>query len=651
MADEKRRRKKKGPLDPGEPGTETAGDTSLVNANESDPDFFKDPLIGKTIGKCKIAKLLGEGRTAVVYRAVYAPLKRTVALKVLQPEMTKYPAVVRVFQQEGRAVAALDHENVVKIYDVGEDQGHHYLVLELLRGENLLRRIDATDGGLPVDEALEYVRQTAAGLAAAHRKNLIHRDIKPQNLVIEPDGIVKIVDFGLAAEAEGAFAGGRLGTPHYMAPEVCRGEKALPASDVYALGITLFHMLVGHPPYQGKPTTEEIIQEHLKGERLQPENLRTDLPKPVCDLIRRMTRADAGGRPSAKDIVDFITSRLTPEKLSGARSRRRVRRARSRRRQESSSAPVFAAIGGVVLLLIVAFLVLGGDKDEPKPENVPEPVAEEPPAQPSKPKETEHRPVEDKSLEQTLKELLADAKREERTGNWIEAHTLYQRVVVKAPPDSQYYAEAKAAAEIIARRLKRERGRPGEGPRYISPRASEKVGKEFDEDVPGILDLLKTFDVAAAKERVEGFRKRTREATPERARMEALLERVGIIESLLSVAQTRASSLSGDKSSWFTYDPQTLDDLTITGASEEGIEVRDEANGTTRTLMWQNIAAPTRVAFLEAVRNPRNATETMWLGYYCKLIGSDAAERYFNYALVIDSGPGMRKQVEALKGE
>ncbi|MFI5402604.1 MAG: serine/threonine protein kinase, partial [Planctomycetota bacterium] len=258
--------KKKRPTDPGPPGTETSADTRLVNALESDPLFFKDPLIGQTLGKCKILKFIGQGRTSAVYRATYIPLKRTVAVKVLQPEMTKFPAVVRVFQQEGRAVAALDHENVMKIYDVGEDQGRHYLVLELLHGETVMKKIVGGEGGrLPVDQALDYARQAAAGLAAAQAKKLVHRDIKPQNLVVEPDGTLKIVDFGLAAEAEGAFAGGRLGTPHYMSPEVCRGELATPASDVYALGICLYHMLTGQPPYAGRKTTDEIVEGHLKG--------------------------------------------------------------------------------------------------------------------------------------------------------------------------------------------------------------------------------------------------------------------------------------------------------------------------------------------------------------------------------------------------
>ncbi|MGH7161930.1 MAG: serine/threonine-protein kinase, partial [Planctomycetota bacterium] len=315
-----------------DPGSETSADTKLVNAKETTPEFFKDPLIGQTLGKCRIEKLLGEGQTAIVYRAHYEPLNRTVAVKVLQAHMTKVPAVVKVFQQEARAVAALDHENVLKIYDVGEDRGSHYIVLELLRGKNLLKIIEEAGGeGLPAADALEYTRQAAAGLAAAHRKNLVHRDIKPQNLVVEPDGTLKIVDFGLAAEAEGAFSGGMLGTPHYMSPEQCRGEHAKANSDVYALGITLFHLLVGHPPHAGKTTKEEIIAEHLKGRRLEPERVRRHLPKVLGELVRRMTRMEPATRPSSAAVLEWI-GKLKPETLEGgaAGSLRAGRRGRAR---------------------------------------------------------------------------------------------------------------------------------------------------------------------------------------------------------------------------------------------------------------------------------------------------------------------------------
>ena len=130
--DESRVPKGKKKFPPRDPETETVADAKMVNALESDPDFFKDQLIGTKLGKCQIERLIGEGKTSVVYRATYLPLKRTVAVKVLQDHMAKVPAVLRVFQREGRAVAALDHENILKIYDVGEDKDKYFLVLELL---------------------------------------------------------------------------------------------------------------------------------------------------------------------------------------------------------------------------------------------------------------------------------------------------------------------------------------------------------------------------------------------------------------------------------------------------------------------------------------------------------------------------------------
>ena len=546
---EKRKRK---PTDPGEPGTDTSADTRLVNAQESDPGYYKDPLIGKTVGKCKIRKFLGEGRTAIVYEAVYEPLNRTVALKVLQSHMTRYPAVVRVFQQEGRAVAALDHENVVKIYDVGEDGGHHYLVLELLKGETLLRKIDdVEDGGLPLDEALNYVRQAAAGLAAAQRKNLIHRDIKPQNLVIEPDGTLKIVDFGLAAEAEGAFAGGRLGTPHYMAPEICRGEMASPSSDIYALGITLFHALVGHPPYYGRTTTEEIVQEHLKGERLQPEKLRPDLPKQVCDLLRKMTRSEAGQRPSAKDVAEFIATRLSPEKL-GARQHLQSARMRGRRRQKAGPGPALIAGACVMLLVCGGIVLLKGGSEEGgeggQQAQQPAPVPKPDPTPPPKPEPDKGTEIEDKDLDREIRDLMDMAKREERTGNITEAHVLFMRVIARAPTDSRYAREAKAAAEMLSARLTGDKTPSGRT--YIGVKASEEAGRQFEEAKPRLREKLQVFDIAGVKAEVEELMGRTREGTAERVLMEDYLRRVGYMESLISIMTSRVPSIPVAKAEW-----------------------------------------------------------------------------------------------------
>lgn len=648
--DEKPRKKR--PTDPGEPGTETSPDSKLVNALESDPNFFKDPLLGQPLGKCKITKFLGQGRTSAVYRATYVPLKRTVAVKVLQPEMTRFPAVVRVFQQEGRAVAAIDHENVMKIYDVGEDQGRHYLVLELLHGETVMRKIEGGEGGrLPIDVALDYARQAAAGLAAAQMKKLVHRDIKPQNLVVEPDGILKIVDFGLAAEAEGAFAGGRLGTPHYMSPEVCRGELATPASDVYALGITLYHMLTGQPPYAGRKTTEEIVEGHLKGERLQPEKLRPEIPRAVAELVRQMTRQDPTLRPTAQEVVQTISEKLTPERL-GARAHVRARRGGAERPRATKPPVALIAVGAVVAVVLAVLLFSGGGgrkPDETTTTTTTEPVTPSPAPPPVEEKPVVKLPA-DKQLERDLKDLLEQARREETTGNYQEALSLYQRVLVKAPADSPYAAQAKGAADLVRDRLQVEKGIKRPERKFITARQSEEAGKEFEERKAEFWRRLGDFDVEKVKADAQALLDRTREGAPERAAIEETLSKMRYVESLLGIVQARAASISGEKSKWTRYDPMADREFTVMSASAKGVDLRDDETGETRTKPWTEIPALVRVSFLEALRNPVSGTETLWLGAYCLLIGEGPADRYFDFALDLDPSPQMRAEVSALRG-
>ncbi|MHC4971844.1 MAG: serine/threonine protein kinase [Planctomycetota bacterium] len=645
--------KKRKPTEPAELGTETSADTSLVNALESDPGFFKDPLIGQTLGKCVINGLIGEGRTSVVYEATYKPLKRTVAVKVLQAEMTKYPAVVRVFQQEGRAVAALDHENVVKIYDVGEDQKLHYLVLERLRGQDVLKHIEQSDGiRLPVAEALDFTRQAAAGLAAAHRKNLIHRDIKPQNLVIEPDGTLKIVDFGLAAEAEGAFAGGRLGTPHYMSPEVCRGEMAGTAADIYGLGVTFFHMLVGHAPYAGRKTTDEIVEGHLSAERFYPEKIRPDIPKPVADLVRRMTRMDAANRPSAKEVVELISEKLTPEKL-GARHKVRGAGRGRRARAKRAPGPTYMIVGAVALAVVLGAFLMGGDEGTPESEpkaNLPQ--APPPPTPtPDPPKPTKkYKEITDKALAKDLRELMAQAKQEEKTGNLQEAHYLYTRVLVKAPADSRYADEARAAAVAVEERLTAEVGIKRAPRKWISVRDSEKAGQDFAKREKEFWTRLGNFEIQTVKDETDKLLRKTRTGSAERAAIEFAVAKMRYIESLLSILQTRADSLSGADARWNNFDYEAGEGLLVMAADETGVTLKDQDMGTNRMLPWREIPIQVRIAFLETLRNPKSATETLWLGAYCKLVGDAAAEQYFDYALMLDSGPDMKAQIKALKG-
>jgi len=625
-----------------DPGSETSGDTKMVNALESDPNFFKDPLVGKTLGKCRIEKFLGEGQTSIVYQARFEPLAKTVAVKVLQQHMTKFPAVVKVFQNEARAVAALDHENVLKIYDVGEDQGSHFLVLELLRGQDLQKIMEAKKR-LPVEEALEYVRQAAAGLAAAHRKNIVHRDIKPHNLVLEPSGTLKIVDFGLAAEAEGAYSGGRLGTPHYMSPEQCRGELAKAESDVYALGITLYHLLAGHPPFAGKQTKEEIIAEHLKGRRLEVEKVRPDVPRAVADLIRRMTRMESSARPSAAEVVEQIGKLVHGEKAGGARGPRASRRGRAR---SSNAAPIVAG-AGILVLLVILFVVMSKGGEEPASPSVatqppPEPA---PPVAPSKPS-VPAAPAEPETVVQA-RELYAQAEKAEKADELTLAQSLYARVAQLSDPASDLYKRAKAASDELKKVI--EARKRGERKPFVSSRDSEDVGEEYDRrraEIDGLVGRLRLQEAKGELERLEG---RTRPMTPERDKINAALERIGLIEKLLGMAQGRAHSLSGGRERWVRYDLGGTGDTIVLSADAAGVKLKNEITGTEDLRKWTEIPSLTLVPFFEAMRNEKSAKETLWLAYFCRLTGHESADTYFDRVLLLDDSAEMKAQVAELR--
>lgn len=208
------------------------------------------------MGQYEILDEIGRGGMGIVYRARDAHLGRTVALKVLAPPRAQAQKHVKRFLQEGRAAARVSHPNIVTVYDVGESGGTYFLTMELIEGKPLDRVLRET-GRLPVHEALRIARDLADALAAAHREGVIHRDIKPQNIMVDPTGAVKVTDFGLARLFLGpserlTVAGARLGTPAYMSPEQIRGEATDPRTDVFSLGVTLYEMLAGKRPYEAQ---------------------------------------------------------------------------------------------------------------------------------------------------------------------------------------------------------------------------------------------------------------------------------------------------------------------------------------------------------------------------------------------------------------
>jgi serine/threonine-protein kinase len=213
-----------------------------------------DPLLGKVIdGRYEVEVVLGEGGMGTVYRARHRALGKRFALKVMRPELARQGDLAGRFIQEARAAAAIDHQNVVQITDFGElPGGTPYFVMELLEGEPLSKILKKT-GPLPAVRAVRILQQVAAGLAAAHAGGVVHRDLKPDNIHITPDDVVKVLDFGVAKVAGGARltrAGMVFGTPQYMSPEQAAGGIVDHRSDIYALGVIMYEMFTGRVPFE-----------------------------------------------------------------------------------------------------------------------------------------------------------------------------------------------------------------------------------------------------------------------------------------------------------------------------------------------------------------------------------------------------------------
>ncbi|QEG32417.1 Serine/threonine-protein kinase PrkC [Gemmata obscuriglobus] len=299
-----------GPLPP------TASDTAtrLVQAGILTPFQAKLILQGKhkgfRLGPYRILNQIGAGGMGTVFLAEHAALRRKVALKVLPGRQALDPVNVERFYREARAAATLDHPNIVHAYDVACDKGTHFLVLEYIDGETLDRTLTAR-GRLPVGEAVSYAVQAAAGLQHAHDKGVAHRDIKPANLLVGGDGIVKVLDLGLAEffEESGtklARNSGLLATTDYAAPEQLRNcESADHRADIYNLGATLYHLLTGRPPFAG--TTAAKMIAHQLTPVVPPRELRDEIPEALSDVVEVMLAKEPGDRyPTAGVAVQAL---------------------------------------------------------------------------------------------------------------------------------------------------------------------------------------------------------------------------------------------------------------------------------------------------------------------------------------------------------
>jgi len=281
-------------------------------------------VIGTTIGGCEILNLIGQGSMGEVFRARQASLGRTVAVKILAPELSRRDDLIRRFRREARAVARLSHQNIASVYDFGSSEGLHFIVMEYVDGQSL-EDLAEQEGMLDAELALNYISQAAAGLDHAQQASILHRDIKPGNLLVSSDGVVKVVDFGLAKtehESTGAnltTIGSMIGTPNYMSPEQCTGGRITAAADVYGLGGTFYRLLTGQTCFSAENAIAVMLK-HKSEDPLPPFLLRADLPAGYSEVVMKMLAKQSEHRYAdsgelLRDLENLKAGRV-PEALS-----------------------------------------------------------------------------------------------------------------------------------------------------------------------------------------------------------------------------------------------------------------------------------------------------------------------------------------------
>jgi serine/threonine protein kinase len=288
--------------------------TSTTRTSEGNPGVRPGDEMPARLEYFTLERELGQGGMGTVYLARDTRLNRAVAIKTLKSDLARKPAAKDRFLREARVAAALEHECVVPIYYVGEDDGIPFLAMPLLKGRGLDHHLKANGGSLPVADVLRIAAQVAGGLAAAHAVGLIHRDVKPSNLWVDADGRrVRVLDFGLARyetdESNLTASGIIVGTPAYMAPEQARGRAVDARADLFSLGVVMYQMLTGVRPFTG-PDTVAILSSLALDTPPAPRELRPDVPAELSALVMGLLDKEPQNRPASADVVRVAVERM-----------------------------------------------------------------------------------------------------------------------------------------------------------------------------------------------------------------------------------------------------------------------------------------------------------------------------------------------------
>ena len=316
-------------------------------------------------GRYRLESKLGSGGMSTVYLARDETLERWVAAKVLHREISDQPDQIERFRREARAVAQVSHPNVVAVIDAGEDGGRPYIVFEFVDGETLKERIDRL-GRLPLDEAAAYAIEVGRGLAAAHARRLVHRDVKPQNVLIDAEGRAKVTDFGIARELEqdGLTKTGRvLGTTDYVSPEQAMGQAVDARSDIYSLGVLLYEMLIGQVPFEADNLVG-VAMKHVNEKMPDVQRHRRDVSSALAAVVERATEKKPERRyPDMNAMLADLENALEVEVARAGRSTGEATTVlESVPRRQRLFTPRRVSVAGVLLVLAgtAAALLIAG---------------------------------------------------------------------------------------------------------------------------------------------------------------------------------------------------------------------------------------------------------------------------------------------------